>query len=169
MTEAGWPESAFWRFSLDVYGRPGVEAACLALQDGLGVDVNRLLLAFHLAERGERLDGDALDNLEADWQGEVIAPVRAVRRRLKRAMAGADLPVEAGCLGEIRKRLLAVELDLEHIAQLALERATFGRRQPAAPGEAVLEANLEAVFGTALARDVTASPHWAALKAALHP
>jgi uncharacterized protein (TIGR02444 family) len=37
------PDDPFWRFSLDLYGRPGVAPACLALQDEAGADVNLVL------------------------------------------------------------------------------------------------------------------------------
>jgi len=39
----------FWDFSLAVYRRPGVAAACLRLQDEAGVDVNLLLYFCWLA------------------------------------------------------------------------------------------------------------------------
>mgnify|MGYP001460985468 CR=1 FL=1 len=37
--------NGFWRFSLTVYRRPGVEAALLALQERCGSDTNLLLYA----------------------------------------------------------------------------------------------------------------------------
>ena len=33
----------FWPFSLEVYRQPGVESACLSLQETAGLDVNALL------------------------------------------------------------------------------------------------------------------------------
>ena len=45
-------DSAFWRFSLELYARDGVPAACLALQDREGADVNLVLLALWLGESG---------------------------------------------------------------------------------------------------------------------
>ncbi|MGI9492931.1 MAG: TIGR02444 family protein, partial [Geminicoccaceae bacterium] len=47
-----WPESPFWDYSLSLYGRPGVEQACLELQRRHGLNVNLLLFAFWLADRG---------------------------------------------------------------------------------------------------------------------
>ena len=41
--------SPFWRFSLGFYRQPGVADACIALQDGCGVDVNILLFFLWLA------------------------------------------------------------------------------------------------------------------------
>ena len=45
------PESIFWQYSIVFYARPGVAAACLALQDREKADVNLILLAFWLASR----------------------------------------------------------------------------------------------------------------------
>jgi uncharacterized protein (TIGR02444 family) len=75
--------TAFWRFSLEFYARPGVMPACLALQDQHGVDVNLALLCCWI---GEALDAAALaeaDARVAEWRAEVVQPLRAVRRWLK--------------------------------------------------------------------------------------
>ncbi|WP_284733726.1 TIGR02444 family protein, partial [Pseudomonas aeruginosa] len=40
-----------WKFAVDVYARPGVETACLALQEQ-GADVCLLLVAAWLGRRG---------------------------------------------------------------------------------------------------------------------
>ena len=44
--------AALWRFSLTVYGRAGVPAACLALQDEGGRDVNLLLYCCWVGASG---------------------------------------------------------------------------------------------------------------------
>ena len=49
-------DGRFWAFSLDVYGRPGVAPACLALQDRHGLDVNLLLFCCWAASQGVTLD-----------------------------------------------------------------------------------------------------------------
>jgi uncharacterized protein (TIGR02444 family) len=137
------PDSPFWRFSLAFYGRPGVAAACLALQDRHGVDVNLVLLALWLGTLGCRLDqptGDRLVQIARRWQAPAVAPLRRVRRRLKRRIAAGRLPwpeaVEAA-----RGRLAAVELELEQVEQLLLE-ASVGPVGPAPPDAAAAGHNL---------------------------
>ena len=49
-------ETPFWRFSLHFYRQPGVSDACIALQDGCGVDVNLLLFLLWLADEGQLLE-----------------------------------------------------------------------------------------------------------------
>lgn len=122
-----WPSSAFWTFSTDLYERPGVEAACLALQDRHGLNVNLLLWALWLADCGVVLERAALERARlavASWQDEIIGPLRDVRRRLRDSIGQADAESIAGRwpgqVQALRRSLLALELDGEHLAQLAL-------------------------------------------------
>ncbi|MEP5764118.1 MAG: TIGR02444 family protein [Halieaceae bacterium] len=88
----------FWDFSLDTYARPGVAAACLALQDQHGVDVNVLLYACFAAGRGVTLakaDLDAMDAVIEEWRCEVVKPLRMLRRRLPEATPLRDLVQQA--------------------------------------------------------------------------
>lgn len=132
----------FWRFSLRVYRAPGVQAACLALQDDHGADVNLVLLCAFAGHDGRSLDRRRLRQAMArvgDWQTAVIAPVRAARRALKR-----HPPPDAQAAQELRKRILGVELELEYVEQSML--ADLLARWPAplrrsAPRGAI-EANL---------------------------
>jgi uncharacterized protein (TIGR02444 family) len=108
-----------WRFSLAVYARPGVAQACLALQDRAGLDVNLLLFCCWAGLRGHRLSPAELDEAAAaagPWQREIVAPLRAIRRRLKQATglerrAGEALYAQAKALElaaeEAEQRLLA--------------------------------------------------------------
>ncbi|MDH3663142.1 MAG: TIGR02444 family protein [Alphaproteobacteria bacterium] len=126
---AGWPDSAFWTFSVDLYDRPGVEAACLALQDRRGLNVNLLLFALWLADCGVALDQPTLARANAavaSWQAEIIDPLRGVRLQLRDRIADADSDGIAGQWPRqtkaLRQAILAIELDGEHLAQLALGR-----------------------------------------------
>jgi len=77
----------FWQFSLALYGRPGIAAACLAWQDGHGLDVNLLLLGLWTGMRhGRRLSRADIVRLEqavARWNAAVLTPLRAARLALK--------------------------------------------------------------------------------------
>src|SRR5262249_29851992 len=105
-----------WQFSLALYARPGVPEACLALQDRHGVDVNLVLACLWAAASGRgALDRARIAALRADsepWQRDVVAPLRAVRRRLK------DGPGPA-----FRERLKALELEAERLEQQRLGAA----------------------------------------------
>ena len=82
----------FWRFSLRTYRAPGVQDACLALQDRCGADVNLLLFCGWTGRDGRALDEGSLRSAVGRvglWQSEVIAPLRLARRGLKRQAADA--------------------------------------------------------------------------------
>jgi uncharacterized protein (TIGR02444 family) len=109
----------FWRFSLRVYRAPGVSEACLALQERCNADVNVLLFCGWTGRQGRELDQQRLRTAigrVAAWQSQVIAPVRLARRALKQ-QHDADL---AALANPFRRRLAAVELDLERVEQWLL-------------------------------------------------
>jgi uncharacterized protein (TIGR02444 family) len=116
----------FWAFSLQLYARPGVAPACLALQDRHGADINLLLLGFWRAARGYA--GWAENELDhavsavAPVNG-VLQPFRQARRALKALVA--DEPAAGRLYDEAR----ALELKLEQVAQAWL--AAVSRISPA--------------------------------------
>ncbi|WP_394560265.1 TIGR02444 family protein [Aquipseudomonas alcaligenes] len=98
-----------WSFALSCYARPGVEQACLHLQDG-GADVCLLLCALWLERRRIACDEKRLAQLQAvaaHWQQQVVGPLRELRRSWKN-----DSAVDAG-LARLRERIKALELDAE--------------------------------------------------------
>jgi uncharacterized protein (TIGR02444 family) len=87
---APFDESPFWRFSLRFYARTKVSAACLALQDEAGVDVNLLLFLLFLAEHQRSVVVDDIARLDASvspWREQVVKRLRDLRRALKPGMA----------------------------------------------------------------------------------
>jgi len=111
--------SPFWRFSNAFYRRAGVAQACLDLQDNCDVDVNLLLFLLWLADAGRRLAAGevrTLDERLRRWRGEVVSPLRAMRRMLK-----SDAPlVEPGQAGFFRSRVKSLELEAERLQQEAM-------------------------------------------------
>lgn len=138
----------FWRFSLQVYRRPGVEAALLALQDRCGTDTNLLLYACWLASGGRTLDQRSLRRTMAAvarWQAEAVQPLRRARRAVK--AAGAELP--SGWAAELRQRLGRLELDLEYLEQhilFVLSQQLPPPRRPQDPRTAA-QANIKRYLG----------------------
>lgn len=137
---------SFWRFSLRTYRRPGVQEACLALQERCGVDVNLLLFCGWTGRAGRALDDASLRGAVGrvgQWQAEVIAPLRLARRGLKRQLADEAVGALAAPL---RKRVLALELQLERIEQslLAALAARWPPPQPRLRAAEAITANLAA-------------------------
>src|ERR1700722_680501 len=128
-TERGSP---FWRFSLGFYRQPGVADACIALQDGCGVDVNILLFFLWLATAKRRIglaDAQTVCAKAGGWRDDVVVPLRALRRKLK---DGSAL-VEAATTELFRTRIKAVELESERLQQEALFGLAAGLATESAP------------------------------------
>jgi uncharacterized protein (TIGR02444 family) len=144
-----WPANPFWDYSVELYGRPGVEAACLELQRRHGVDVNLVLLCCWQATRGAELDRATLSRAKAavaSWQAEVVRPLRALRQRLRAKLVdpepGSVVERWSELAAAIRERALALEIDGEHLAQLGLCRTVSELAARAEPGVALACANL---------------------------
>jgi uncharacterized protein (TIGR02444 family) len=137
----------FWNFSLQLFRKPGVGPACIALQDGLGLDVNLLLFCcWHGRENRVLSEADIRRAIAAaeGWQRDVVQPLRAVRRRLKAGVA----PVSAAECEALRRKVNDLELEGERIAQATLEAL----RAPPAGRRSAVQANL-ALYLTVMGRD----------------
>lgn len=116
------PTGSFWAFSLAFYRYPGVSAACIALQDEHGADVDLVLFALWCAARGRRLEDAALAAVDASiaaWRRATVQPLRAVRRALK---PPPGPPFDAAAAAALRGQVLALELEAERLQQGAMER-----------------------------------------------
>lgn len=122
MSERGLDlDNAFWRFSLAVYGAPGVAEECLALQRELDIDVNVLLFcAWFGAEHRVALTSRDLARLIGKvrgWHETVVRPLRTIRQEIKQRPEAAHQAVQ-----ELRKQVAAAELHAERIEQALLFR-----------------------------------------------
>jgi len=119
MNDTQTATTPFWRFSLKYYGQAGVSDACIALQDGCGVDVNLLLFLFWLASERQELAADEVKKLDAtikSWRELTIIPIRDTRRKLK----GAKTFVDPAKQEALRDKVKEVELEAEKLQQEAL-------------------------------------------------
>jgi uncharacterized protein (TIGR02444 family) len=114
-----------WDFALAAWTRPGVEAACLALQDGYGQCVPLLLWRAWAAAEGRPVESPApAIALARAWDNQIIAPMRGVRRALKADVYGAEGQA-------VSEKARATELAAERALLEGLEALT-----PVASGEA---------------------------------
>lgn len=117
----------FWRFSLRVYARAGVEQACLALQEA-GADANLLLFCCWQGSEGITLNKALLQNAiqsVAAWQQQVVQPLRQARRISKTVPPG--VPSELSI--SLSKQVAKVELDAEYLEQLLLSQHALAAPQ----------------------------------------
>ncbi len=129
-----------WDFALAVYAGPGVEAACLRLQDRGGLDVPTLLFCLWCGFAGpgplsEPVMAAALRRVRL-WGGGVTAPLRAARRALKDEALGADAARTA-----LRAAVIETERRSERIMLEALA-TEIDAALPGSRGAATARANL---------------------------
>lgn len=138
--------AAFWRFAVAVYARPGVEAACLSLQDTHGFDVPMTLFCAYAGLRRGRLPEAALTAAIAAstvWRVDVVAPLRAIRRRMKTALEAADGASSATAAPRlpptapgVRAQVKAAELAAEEAQIRLLAQWAASAQGPAGPAAA---------------------------------
>ena len=131
-------DNAFWRFSLLIYEQPGVAPECIALQEAAGIDVNVLLFcAWVGAELGVALSDSDLEDVSrrvSAWQEQIVRPLRAVRRNLRKF---GDHP-------DLGSRVASLELAAEQVEQAILFSVSLDRwhRNCFSQPEASVQTNL---------------------------
>ena len=141
------PPHPFWDHSLRFYPDPETQAACLDLQNRLGADVNIVLYALYRASKGERLDVGNFrraDQAVASWRGEVVRPLRQLRRALK----SNPHPLSAADQSRLRDGIKNLELEAEQVQQyylqgLAISATATSENQAARANLAAYAAYLE--------------------------
>jgi uncharacterized protein (TIGR02444 family) len=116
-------EGPHWSFVIALYRGDGVSEACLVLQDQCDVDVSVLLFSlFAACEHRVAVDRNmvvALDGAVRQWRTEIVAPLRALRRRLKQGPAPAPNEVTE----PVRNQVKTTELRAEQIELAMLYEA----------------------------------------------
>ena len=137
-----------WTFIIKLYAGHDVQQACLLLQDGFGVDVSFLLTLLWYARNGvefESGDVEALDRAIASWRGDVVKPLRDIRREIKPA-ANHD-----GVVADFRNRIKSIEIQAEQIEIAMLVRAVDQRKRPGGSGISMQPASIARTVETVLA------------------
>ena len=112
-----------WDWAARAYGRPGVEGACLRLQDEYGQCVPLLLWRLWTLAEGRPVDEALAAQTAAAaraWDEAAVSPLRLVRRRL----ATAPPPVPDRVRLALKAELQAVELRAEKVLLDTLEAMT---------------------------------------------
>ena len=120
----------FWDYALEVYGREGMSPALIALQDRHTLDVNMMLLSLWVSHSGRGVLNDAemahVLQVSANWNPEIVCGLRRVRILLRDEVA--LVPKELS--DAVRKHILALEIDCEHVEHLAMAAGLVQPQQP---------------------------------------
>ena len=112
---------ALWPYALEVYGRPGVEALLLRLQDDHGQCVPFLLWSLWMVAGGRPIESAtaaACAELARAWPDAAVAPLRRLRRGLKAEARKERLQAR------IRTGVQALELEAERMLLQMLEESS---------------------------------------------
>lgn len=118
-------KNSLWDYSLSHYHKPGVEKACLQLQDDFSLDVNIVFLCCFYAQHYGALSTQQINKLKElsyQWQNNLIKNLRQSRRWLKKK--DAEL---------LRQGIKELELNAEkHYMQLLQETSISNQQVIAA-------------------------------------
>lgn len=162
MTDADTDQQAAFRtYATALYGKPGVEATCLTLQDEQGADIPLALICCWVGGHGVRLSTEALQSLDQaikPWRETVVMPLRDLRRRMKASIGGIAPETAAACRETVKGAELEAELlALDHlVAVLEHLSAKDGRaadRPGIARGNLLRYLGVLGVRGEAIPRD----------------
>ncbi len=152
MPAAFGPAAAAWRYVQALYAQPGVEQACLHLQQRVGVDVVLLLwCAWAGRHCGLGLDAGLLARaaqISTNWNMEIVRPLRQLRQRLKTGPRPAPSPATEA----LRSQIKAAELDAERLGLEALCSAVVLNERPGGSAELAL-ANMRLLIHLPLSVD----------------
>ncbi len=76
-------ENELWDFALDFYQKPGVEEACLYLQDHYGLSINRMIFSCWCGLQGIETYDELYTGSAEKWQREVTHPLRVLRYKVR--------------------------------------------------------------------------------------
>ncbi|VAW61172.1 hypothetical protein MNBD_GAMMA09-361 [hydrothermal vent metagenome] len=144
-----FPNSSFWQYSTQIWSLPEVEPACLNLQNSFGLNVNMLLYSCWIGEQSLCLSDDDLQTLldsVKPWQ-TIIQPLRDSRKMMQQNL----IAMPTGMVNQTIKNISEMELNAEHMAQLAMEKALNLSKLPRCPDKSPLncsESNIHAYLKT---------------------
>lgn len=122
----------FWDWALKAYAAPGVQEACLQLQDGTGQNVPLLLWAGWTAATGRVLDEDAIEgacDCARAWDAAAITPLRTLRRTLR----NTNPDIDNAARESLREAVKVVELAAERHLMAGLEALAPAPTSPPRP------------------------------------
>jgi uncharacterized protein (TIGR02444 family) len=116
-----FPDSELWTFSEQTYALPEVEDICLKLQNNFEADINIIFYCIWIAKKSITLNSDdacLLIKTAEPWQKNILKPLRDARKMMKQHI----IAMPSNMLDQTVSNLGEMELNAEHMTQLALEK-----------------------------------------------
>ncbi|RDH83070.1 MAG: TIGR02444 family protein [endosymbiont of Galathealinum brachiosum] len=116
-----FPNSELWTYSTQIWTLPEVETICLELQNNYDANINMLLYCCWVGDKNLNLNDDDLQTLldaVQPWQ-IIIKPLRDSRKMMQQHL----IAMPAEMVDQTVSNMSEMELNAEHMTQLALEKA----------------------------------------------
>ena len=116
-----YPNSEFWNYSTQIWTLPGIEPVCLEFQNNYDANVNILLYCCWVGDKKLSINDDDVQVLldtAQPWQ-TIIKPLRDSRKMMQQNLMA--MPSEM--IEQTTSNICEMELNAEHMEQLALEKA----------------------------------------------
>ncbi|MCW9014695.1 MAG: TIGR02444 family protein [Gammaproteobacteria bacterium] len=137
-----FPDSEFWNFSTQIYQQAEVESACLHLQNTYDADINILLYCCWAGEQAFSLSTDDIRELiqtAHPWQTNILKPLRDARSMMKQHI----IAMPAHMIEQTVNNMSEMELNAEHMAQLAMEKAIALNNRVACENKSAIECSIQ--------------------------
>jgi len=116
-----FPDSNLWTHTTQLWTLPEVEAICLELQNMYDADVNILLYCCWIGNKSLDMNEDDMQTLldtVTPWQ-TMIKPLRDSRKMMQQQL----IAMPSHLVEQTINNMNQMELNAEHMTQLALEKA----------------------------------------------
>lgn len=116
-----FPNSELWNYSTQIWTLPEVELICLEMQNDYDININILLYCSWVGDKKLLLNDDDMQTLldtVQPWQ-IIIKPLRDSRKMMQQQL----IAMPANMVDQTVANISEMELNAEHMTQLAMEKA----------------------------------------------
>ena len=135
-----FPNSELWNYSTQIWTLPEVERICIDMQNDHDINVNILLYCCWAGEKNLILSDDdmqALLDTVQPWQ-TIIKPLRDSRKMMQQHL----IAMPANMVDQTVANMSEMELNAEHMTQLAMEKVLKLESISPAPDQSNIECSL---------------------------
>lgn len=135
-----FPNSNLWIYTTQLWAFPEVESICLELQNIYDADVNILLYCCWIGDKKLSMNEDDMQVLldtVTPWQ-TMIKPLRDSRKMMQQQL----IAMPSHLVDQTINNMNQMELNAEHMAQLALEKAYSANKITPQDGTSAIECSI---------------------------
>jgi len=135
-----FPNSELWNYSTQTWTLPEVELTCLEMQNDYDININILLYCCWVGDKSLLLNDDDMQTLldtVQPWQ-IIIKPLRDSRKMMQQQL----IAMPANMVDQTVANISEMELNAEHMTQLAMEKVLKQESISSASDQSNIECSL---------------------------